>query len=754
MNLPKNSISTKCWVFILTFVMMFSIFVPTSLLSAKADITSPSIITSEGYLESAYVTWSPVLGATSYNAYIKKASESDSSYTKIDDELIRHYSSYIRVDALGLAAGDYVIKIEAVSGKTTKSVVTDTLTVIAHDRSGFAFVDGDSSGAYNSDGTLKDNAVVLYITNDNKNDVTLDVVTSAKGATTTATGLQNILTAYKKGYDSRPLDIRLIGQITDFDVMMDGDILIKGSNSSKRLSCGITFEGVGEDATCDGWGLRIANASDVEVRNLGFMNCDSSEGDDVGLQQSNDHIWVHNCDFFYGSAGSDADQVKGDGALDTKTSSYITHSYNHFYDNGKCNLQGMKSESTQNYVTYHHNWYDHSDSRNPRIRTCTVHVYNNYYDGNAKYGVGATMGCSVFVENNYFRNCKYPMLSSLQGSDIANGTANATFSGENGGIIKSYGNTIIGGKGVITYQENSESFDVYEASSRDEVLSTSVKTKQGSTTYNNFDTDSSIMYSYTVQSAEDAKVSVMKYAGRVNGGDFKWTFTEKDDESSAVNTALKEALTNYKTSLLSVGGSTSGVTYDESATSSISGQTSNNETTSATENTTQTTTQGTIAEQSNENTTATTTQTATKLILNANDITASTYTSNITADGFRILANTLNSVTVDANSKTFKNISFTKRIKLSGIGSTSARAIAFKAAGQTKVKIYATSDDDNKQTLEILDSSGSVVASKSVSTGKIVSLTFTVTSEGEYYIASSTGGINIYYVEVTSGYSY
>ena len=111
----------------------------------------------------------------------------------------------------------------------------------------------------------------------------------------------------------------------------------------------------------------MKNCSNVEVRNIGFMNCNSNEGDDCGLQQDNDHIWVHNCDFFYGDAGSDADQVKGDGALDTKTSTYVTHSYNHFWDNGKCNLQGMKTEEETNYVTYHHNWYDHSDSRHPRI---------------------------------------------------------------------------------------------------------------------------------------------------------------------------------------------------------------------------------------------------------------------------------------------------------------------------------------------------------------------------------------------------
>ena len=49
-------------------------------------------------------------------------------------------------------------------------------------------------------------------------------------------------------------------------------------------------------------------------------------------------------------------------------------------------LCGMKSESGPNYITYHHNWFDHSDSRHARVRTMSVHMYNNYYDGNAKYG--------------------------------------------------------------------------------------------------------------------------------------------------------------------------------------------------------------------------------------------------------------------------------------------------------------------------------------------------------------------------------
>ncbi len=150
----------------------------------------------------------------------------------------------------------------------------------------------------------------------------------------------------KSNTKAGPVCIRFVGNITDPSTLNKGDLLVD------TVTCGLTIEGIGKDATFNGFGLVLKNSSNVEVRNIGFMNCNSSEGDNCGLQQGNDHVWVHHCDMFYGDAGSDADQVKGDGALDTKTSSYITHSYNHFWDNGKCDLQGMKSESTENYITY------------------------------------------------------------------------------------------------------------------------------------------------------------------------------------------------------------------------------------------------------------------------------------------------------------------------------------------------------------------------------------------------------------------
>lgn len=181
-------------------------------------------------------------------------------------------------------------------------------------------------------------------------------------------------------------------------------------------------------------------ANNLEIRNLGVK---AFYDDGISLDTDNTNIWVHNNDIFYGQ-NKGGDQQKGDGSCDVKANStYVTVSYNHFWDSGKCSLCGMHQDSGTGefFVTYHHNWFDHSDSRHPRIRVGTIHIYNNYFDGNSKYGVGITTGGSSFVENNYFRNCYHPVLSSKQGTDAL---GNGTFSGEDGGMIKMFNNTITG----------------------------------------------------------------------------------------------------------------------------------------------------------------------------------------------------------------------------------------------------------------------------------------------------------------------
>ena len=519
-----------------------------------------TVLEAGGWLESAYVKWQPAANAESYNVYYSGEGITD---RKIDDQLIRSYGSYFRADVLGLKAGTYTLKIVPVtSGTEGSATVTGSLTVLPHDRNGFAFSNGRVPGAYNADGTVKNNAVILYITQNTKNTISMDVTGANANP---CVGLQKILDGFKKGKDARPLIVRLVGQITDLDFMYNGDIVIENNNFASSY---ITLEGVGDDAVADGWGIRIKNASNIEVRNIGTMNCNSDEGDNIGLQQDNDYIWIHNVDFFYGDAGSDADQIKGDGALDAKKSTYVTFSYNHFWDSGKANLVGLSEGTTQGlYITYHHNWYDHSDSRHPRVRFYSAHVYNNYYDGIAKYGVGSTMGSSVFVEGNFFRNCKYPILTSMQGSDVyseskqANDYNNmATFSKEDGGTIKAFNNFMTGQQRFVPYGASgfpnaTVDFDAYVATSRNETIPGTIVSAYGANTYNNFDTNPSIMYTYTPDSPEAAKEKVMQYAGRVNGGDFKWTFNNAvDDASYAVIPALKAALVNYRTSLVSVQG--------------------------------------------------------------------------------------------------------------------------------------------------------------------------------------------------------
>lgn len=538
-------------------------FVAAAAFGLSAASAAVTVNSAEGWLESAFVEWAPVNGATSYTVLADGKA--------IDNQLIRSYGSYMRADVLGLKAGSHTLQVKSNNGEVSAE---KTVTVKAHDRAGFAFSNGRVPGAYNTDGTLKSGAVVLYISENTKNKVTMDVKTNAKGTTTKCLSFQGILNCMKKGYEDRPVDFRFIGNVTDSDSLVQGDMLIDLGSSDNSY---VTVEGIGTDAVANGWGIRIKNAQNVEVRNMGIMNVNSSEGDNVGLQQNDQHVWVHNNDFFYGDAGTDKDQVKGDGALDCKKSTYITFSYNHFFDNGKSNLLGLSEGTTDGlYITYHHNWYDHSDSRHPRVRYYSAHVYNNYYDGNAKYGIGSTLGSSIFAEANYFRNCKYPMLASMQGSDVYAGTTKrdpanyGTFSGEAGGSIKAFNNYIEGGtfiaygasKYILKGAETSigaidskKDFDAYVVTSRNQEMPATVTSYLGGNKHNNFDLNSSLMYKYTADEPAAAKTNVMTYAGRVKGGDFKWTFNNAvDDEKYAVDEKLKAALVAYKGTLKSIQG--------------------------------------------------------------------------------------------------------------------------------------------------------------------------------------------------------
>ena len=517
----------------------------------SGDIDNPAgviqITEAKGWQESAYLKWAPFEGASSYNVYVDDK--------KIDAQLVRQYKSYYRADVLGLKEGTYSVKVVPVNadGKEIAGANTaSNLVVKSYNREGFAHFKYAGVGAYNNDGTLKAGAKVLYITAKTAKTVSTTVNT---GKLETITGLQSIIDAYSKGKDKTPIAFRIIGKVnlSDLDHISSSaeGLQVKGAMMN------MTFEGVGDDATVYGFGFLLREAESVEFRNFAIMRC---LDDAMSLDTKNSHVWIHNMDLFYGKKGSAADQAKGDGTVDIKgDSKYVTVAYNRFWDNGKASMCGMKSETGENWITYHHNWFDHSDSRMARVRTMSVHMYNNYYQHNDVYGIGATSGSSVFMESNYFDAVKRPIMSSLQGTDAK---GDGTFSGEKGGLIKAYGNVFANKPdnfSYITYANNNTSFDAYEVSDPSEQVPASVKTLVGGTSYNNFDTNSSLMYVYAADKAADVPAIVEGFygAGRLNHGDIDFAIP---DETVVTNghqqpwPALASILDAYTSGVVKVFG--------------------------------------------------------------------------------------------------------------------------------------------------------------------------------------------------------
>ncbi|NUT32886.1 MAG: pectate lyase [Hamadaea sp.] len=155
-------------------------------------------------------------------------------------------------------------------------------------------------------------------------------------------------------------------------------------------------------ATIAGCGLNVSNAANVIIRNISFRDWND---DAINVQYST-RVWVDHNSFTNGY----------DGAVDIKRASdYVTVSWNRVYGHDKSMLLGHSDDNAGEdvghlRVTYHHNWFDGSGTRHPRVRFGNpVHVYNNYYRAN-EYGVASTMGAGVLVEGNYFESVGQPTL--------------------------------------------------------------------------------------------------------------------------------------------------------------------------------------------------------------------------------------------------------------------------------------------------------------------------------------------------------
>ena len=174
-------------------------------------------------------------------------------------------------------------------------------------------------------------------------------------------------------------------------------------------------------------GLFLVRASNIIVRNIDFRQPKANNGADAVSMQECDGVWVDHCTF------TSLNQTKDyeDGSCDiTHASKNVTVSWCRFVLTQKSCLVGHSNSASDDVAitaTFHHNWFDKSSSRHPRVRFGTVHVYNNFFDGCTTYGVGSAYGAKVLVEYNAFDSvhlptdiCTYPAKesneSNLQGS--------------------------------------------------------------------------------------------------------------------------------------------------------------------------------------------------------------------------------------------------------------------------------------------------------------------------------------------------
>jgi hypothetical protein len=95
-----------------------------------------------------------------------------------------------------------------------------------------------------------------------------------------------------------------------------------------------------------------------------------------------------------------------DGLFDMKDNTqYVTLSYSILRNSGRGGLIGSSETDTSNsFITFHHNLYTNIDSRTPLLRGGIAHIYNNSYVSLNESGINSRAGARAKVENNYFKN--------------------------------------------------------------------------------------------------------------------------------------------------------------------------------------------------------------------------------------------------------------------------------------------------------------------------------------------------------------
>jgi pectate lyase/pectin methylesterase-like acyl-CoA thioesterase len=194
-----------------------------------------------------------------------------------------------------------------------------------------------------------------------------------------------------------------------------------------------TLVGRGSDARVVNGMLMLDGVRQVIVRNIHFSDAFdhfpawdpndnasgewNSEYDNLSLRRAT-HVWVDHCTFDDGARPDPTAATRlgrkvqhHDGLLDiTQQSDFVTVSWNRFRDHDKTMLIGSSDKQTLDEgrlrVTLHHNLFERTMARTPRVRWGQVHVFNNLFVAAPdaqypfEYSIGLGFASRVFSEAN------------------------------------------------------------------------------------------------------------------------------------------------------------------------------------------------------------------------------------------------------------------------------------------------------------------------------------------------------------------
>ncbi len=178
-------------------------------------------------------------------------------------------------------------------------------------------------------------------------------------------------------------------------------------NSDINIKSNKTVDGDGTYIRIRPYVFKINNQENVIIRNLHFDSDGNSHtgasGDAIGIQNGSRKIWIDHCSFedYY------------DGLIDIiRESDNITVTWCYFRGHHKVMLIGHSDAHTVDAgklnVTVHHNYYDGTTQRHPRIRFGRAHVFNNYLKNISEMGLCSGTDAKMVIENNRFENVVKP----------------------------------------------------------------------------------------------------------------------------------------------------------------------------------------------------------------------------------------------------------------------------------------------------------------------------------------------------------